>query len=310
MRNSYSRQRDHILELYRLGATVRLKTGDSFWWETSPQVEELSIPQPTVPPFLASFSSLRRLRVGGWKGRAALIAALPALQELDASLPVGGITDEDLEGLCSASLKRFVVVDCPLTDRVFRSLARVPNLERVTLNRTDIRGSELAELSGLAKLHYLDLSNSASANDESIHGLSRLIGLQVLVLNDTDIGTSVVEQTARLPELIGLSLSDCQRIDDADIERLASIHTLSRIELARTRITDRALRSLAEMPIDQLELAGCKNITPEGVRALATSRTLKSIDLTDAPADCPEVRKILSARNILVRRLAPLPDSL
>jgi Leucine-rich repeat (LRR) protein len=111
---------------------------------------------------------------------------------------------------------------------------------------------QLAQIDGLRKVEYLDLSGS-EATDAGLAHLRAYKTLKHLYLQNTDITDNGLAQIGGLSELRDLSLDGTQ-VSDAGLAHLKSLDKLSYVGLKGTRVTkvgvaelQRSLPSLKEV---------------------------------------------------------------
>jgi hypothetical protein len=99
-----------------------------------------------------------------------------------------------------------------ITDDGLRHLSSLTHLQILTLNATDVQGSELAHVAEMPKLRWL-------------------------VLHDTQIGDSGLETLSASASLEAISL-DKTRVTDEGLKHLAKIKTLMTVGTSGTQVTE------------------------------------------------------------------------
>ncbi|XP_053116344.1 uncharacterized protein LOC128329350 isoform X2 [Hemicordylus capensis] len=193
-----------------------------------------------------------------------LVSGLPLLQQL--SLPSRHtVTDTGLASLGRlAGLAQLDLTDYShVTDAGLQHLARLCRLRRLSLGNTLATDGGLCHIRGLQLLEELCLDRLCVSSRGVARCIVCLPHLQVLSLASTPVGDTVAR----------LGIARCRQ--------------LLKVNLSRTRLTDRGLRFLGQVPLVQLNLEG-SGVTALGVAALLAS--------------CPTIRSI---RSRPLRLLAP-----
>ncbi|XP_053872829.1 uncharacterized protein LOC128830925 isoform X1 [Malaclemys terrapin pileata] len=193
-----------------------------------------------------------------------LVSGLPLAQ---LSLPSRHtVTDSGLHFLCR--LEGLLELDLTdfthITDEGLRHLPQLHRLRRLSLCNTPVTDSGLQHLQGLQHLEELCLDRTTVSSAGVARCITQLPLLQVLGLASTPVGDSVVR----------LGISRCQQ--------------LHKVNLSRTRVTDRGLRYLRQVPIAQVNLDG-SGVTAAGVASLlAACPSIVSIRASHLQALSPE----------------------
>uniref|UniRef100_A0ABM5GM48 Uncharacterized protein isoform X2 n=1 Tax=Pogona vitticeps TaxID=103695 RepID=A0ABM5GM48_9SAUR len=197
---------------------------------------------------LASHPTLSRLTLSGAQSldsdRALeIISGLPLVQF---SLPRRQtVTDAGLTALCHlGGLLELDLSDCSrVTDLGLQHLAHLRRLRRLSLCNTLATDSSLQPVGSLQLLEELCLDRLHVSSLGVARCITSLPHLQVLSLASTPVGDTVARLgIARCPQLL-------------------------KVNLSRTRLTDRGLRFLHQAPLVQLNLDG-SGVTAPGVAAL------------------------------------------
>nr|XP_020655818.1 uncharacterized protein LOC110082536 isoform X4 [Pogona vitticeps] len=197
---------------------------------------------------LASHPTLSRLTLSGAQSldsdRALeIISGLPLVQF---SLPRRQtVTDAGLTALCHlGGLLELDLSDCSrVTDLGLQHLAHLRRLRRLSLCNTLATDSSLQPVGSLQLLEELCLDRLRVSSLGVARCITSLPHLQVLSLASTPVGDTVARLgIARCPQLL-------------------------KVNLSRTRLTDRGLRFLHQAPLVQLNLDG-SGVTAPGVAAL------------------------------------------
>ncbi|GAA6066136.1 uncharacterized protein si:ch73-173p19.1 [Tachysurus ichikawai] len=141
---------------------------------------------------------------------------------------------------------------------------------------THITDQGIAQLGKMTRLKKLSLSNTP-LTDVGLSALSSLTLLMDVCLNRTAVTSrGVTDFIIRLPYLQVLGLS-CTQVGDSVLKAFIHCNELIKLNLSKTRITDRGLKFLHGMKLSQVNLDGT-GVTAEGVaKLISTSPHLISI---------------------------------
>ncbi|XP_067887169.1 uncharacterized protein si:ch73-173p19.1 [Heterodontus francisci] len=208
--------------------------------------------------------------------------SVPGLQSLS-----GDVTLQIISGLNLTHLKlpdRHTVSDSGLC---FLSL-----LERlIELDLTDytqVTDQGVSHLARLLRLTKLSLSNTLVTDAGLVH-LQPLKDLEELCLDRTNVSSKGVARCIRsLPHLQVLSLASTRVGDTVVTQGLLHCKQLVKLNLSRTRITDRGLKHLSQTKVSQVNLDGT-GVTLPGISSLmATCPGITSIRINNLQALSPE----------------------
>uniref|UniRef100_A0A672I0T2 Uncharacterized LOC115394255 n=1 Tax=Salarias fasciatus TaxID=181472 RepID=A0A672I0T2_SALFA len=248
-----------------------------------PQLRLLSIKQTKVKDVtaLAEMSNLQTLNLDGTgvtESSLEHIATLPALS----SLSLGGIAVLDgnhtlqiISGLKLTHLTlpgRHCVTDGGLS--FLSSLSHLLELDLTDYTQVTDRG--VSQLSTLTRLKKLSLSNT-QVTDAGLPSLRGLQDLQELCLDRTAVTSrGVSELITCLPHLQVLGLASTQVGDTVVTRGLIRCNQLVKLNLSRTRITDRNLKFLKQMHLTQVNLDGT-GVSLMGIVNLLSFTNISSI---------------------------------
>ncbi len=282
--------------------------------------------------YLPRFKKLRRLDLTASAVTDAMLAglaALPDLEELE-------VTDTKLDGsflahLPSNSKLKHLVLS---TTKNFKpenlvQLAKLKNLEHLTLPPVNPGPADMAALASLSKLSRLDFS-SPTFTGESFAGAKGFNSLTLLDLGEaaiTDAGWQAISTLSNLEELVfarskkskapltaaafGTHLGQMRNlkyiaalnggITDEWMPAIAQLKHLTNLSLQGAEITDAGLVHLSKLPLQYIRIDG-PAITDAGLQTLKTFPNLTrvllprtSATLTDAAKE--DLAKFLGARS-------------
>jgi internalin A len=138
-----------------------------------------------------------------------------------------------------------VLEDLAIDDRGLASIAELKNLEELQLLKTNVSGEGIRYLSSLAKLLFLNLSITPTA-DSAMKYVAEHHQLKNLKLRDTNVGDQSVALLTGLTKLKSLDLSD-SKITDAAMPDIGKLQSLETLEIIGTAVTDAGIAKLAGM---------------------------------------------------------------
>lgn len=129
-----------------------------------------------------------------------------------------------------------------LTPRTLDAVARLSELQSVTLWGTNVSDAEILRLLPLKHLLSIDLSY-------------------------TNVTGNVLTTLSRMPQLAIINLEGCQ-VDDKHLEQLSGLERLITLRLAKTNVTDKGLKHIEKLKnLIQLDLSACE-VSDDGLRSL------------------------------------------
>lgn len=248
-----------------------------------PQLRLLSIKQTKVQDVtaLAQMSSLQTLNLDGTgvtEGSLEHLATHPTLS----SLSLGGISVQDgNQALQIISGLKLTQLTLPgrhcVTDSGLSFLSRLSLLSELDLtDYTQVTDQGVGQLSTMTRLKKLSLSNT-QVTDAGLPSMRGLWELQELCLDRTAVTSKgVADLIIVLPHLQVLGLASTQ-VGDSVVKRgLIRCNQLVKLNLSRTRITDRGLKFLKHMRLAQVNLDGT-GVSLMGIASLLSLTNISSI---------------------------------
>ncbi|MBW3543863.1 MAG: hypothetical protein KY476_26745 [Planctomycetes bacterium] len=146
----------------------------------------------------------------------------------------------------------------------------------------EITNADLALLSGLDRLHTLNLELTSITN-EGLKHLASLERLETLKLGGSEkLSGAALAQLKDLRTLAELDL-DSLKIDDASLQHLADLSSLKHLNLSRTPIDGSGLAHLVDLPrLKELFLHG-SNVTDESLQHVAAMTRLEMLCVDETP---------------------------
>ncbi|XP_075703702.1 uncharacterized protein LOC142689493 [Rhinoderma darwinii] len=244
--------------------------------QRSPDLRVLSVKHTQVSD-ISSLSGLRQLTslhldsTGVTEESLQTVSSLPALSTLTLSGVQSLSSSRVLELLSGLSLTRLVLPGRhSLSDGGLAHLSRLCGLLELDLtDHTQITDQGVQHVSQLPRLRVLSLCNT-SVSDFGLLHLRGLKLLEDLSLDRTKVTSrGVSECVPHLPHLQVLGLSDTGVGDNVLKLGVQKCKNLLKVNLSRTRVTNKGLRFLRHSSIVQLSLDG-SGVTLQGVSNLMT----------------------------------------
>ncbi|KAM4543994.1 uncharacterized protein V3H82_021789 [Fundulus diaphanus] len=233
-------------------------------------------------------SSLQTLNLDGTGVTEASLESISAHPTLT-SLSLGGISVKDgNRTLKIISGLRLTHLTLPgrhtVTDGGLAFLCRLTLLSQLDLkDYTQVTDHGVSHLAAMTRLKKLSLSNT-QVTDAGLSSLRGLQELQELCLDRTAVTSrGVADLIACLPHLQVLGLASTQVGDSVVRRGLVHCHQLVKINLSRTRITDKGLKHLKDMRLSQVNLDGT-GVTLVGIASLLSLTNIGSVRATNTRA--------------------------
>jgi hypothetical protein len=166
-------------------------------------------------------------------------------------LPDEGVLIGELRHLKSLELRGS---NWSFTDRHAAALSRLPQLEELSLARSNISDSALGHLSSKQPLRRLDVSHTL-VTDAGVEHIARFQELERLDLTETLVTDEGVKLLAAAPSLKSLVLQRVM-VSDEGVAALAQSQTLEHVYLAEMPLTADAYAAIATAPALREVVAG------------------------------------------------------
>lgn len=156
-----------------------------------------------------------------------------------------------------------------VTDADIAGAPQPARLKNISLCRTSVTDTGLAQLAGCKSLEWLDLSGTA-VSDEGLKTFAKNAGLKQLFLEGAEVTAASVPTIAGFKQLQELDLSGLP-IQDEDLKQIGPLRLLQTLYLTGCPITDNGLEHLRGLKqLERLDVSGTK-VTEEGLRKLKTA---------------------------------------
>jgi Leucine-rich repeat (LRR) protein len=226
------------------------------------------------------------------------------------------------EILAFPRLRSLTVEGPSIDDALAPKIAEQAGLELLAVPGTLIGDEGIAQLAGLKFLKAIDLRLCSLITDKTLETLSSMPELRAVRISGTNVTDAGVASLLVLPQLAELDLRNCRGVTVATIEKLADKKTLRMLKIGGEKIddgvlavvgkldmltglsldncpiTDAGVAKLAGLPLDELTIYQCANVTDEGLGVLSGMDRLARLTLRD-----------VGVRGTALRRL-PKPEKL
>jgi hypothetical protein len=208
-----------------------------------------------------------------------------------------------------------------------RSIARLRQLEKLTLVCTTVGTAELVaitkscrlrwltfdqctfeentsltELAKLAQLKELSFNGCHNITDEVASGLQGAKGIEAILFSRCAITDSTVMKVATLPNLRRLEVHWIP-ITNASVKALARSQSLTELSLWVTKVGDEELDALARLPnLQKLDLS-LSSVTDTGAAKLASSKSLSQLHLGYTSVGDEGIKSLASLKTLQILHL-------
>ncbi|MBA61328.1 MAG: hypothetical protein CMJ76_03090 [Planctomycetaceae bacterium] len=252
-----------------------------------------------------------------------------SLVQLEWDRRKSGITSVSIDAQCLDSVDTFTLLGQLTTlrklsvrhghfkDSDLRPLANLKKLTSVELQSLNFDGSGLAHLTGSRGITTLKLNNNPAWNpdeskwlqelpllkeiqlaytnstDVTLNALANHTELQTLILDHTAVSFMGIKALANNDQLIHLSLRGCElgRQQENALGQLSTQFPLT-LDLSRSNISDKSVKSLKSLHIVQLNLSET-DITDTGLKYLADHPHCEQLDLSFTACSSDGLSEIL-----------------
>lgn len=189
------------------------------------------------------------------------------------------ITGSGLKYLTHLPLHQLYLNQTGVSD--LSSIAKIPSLESIELNKSLVTSETLESLTHLPNLKSVRAQDDA-LNDAAIDVFLKMPSLEYLWIGKnpelTDAGIDKLSKARRLKTLRLTSL----HIGDDGLKNIEQLKNLKVLDLNGTNVTDKSLEKLSHMQLRELHLSST-NVTDKGIRHLTDCGTLDRLTLNDCP---------------------------
>lgn len=187
-----------------------------------------------------------------------------------------------------------------IDDAWVERLAGLPDLRRLDLENTNLRGPALKAVGTLRGLESLNLT-LCPVTDGFFAPLGELARLRVLGLASTKVTGSGLGGLQGLQQLENLNCHSAP-IDDAGLACIGKLGSLLRLEIVHTQFSDGGTEALAGLArLERLQL-GSRKASGAGLAVLARLPRLQELDVHDGLLDLQGFRHAAAVASLRVLR--------
>jgi len=250
-----------------------------------PALEELSLEEcefsDQLLPTLIKSPKLKRLRLRAVHLTDGGLARLQELSQLEL-LEIhecSGFSERGLQGVGKLlKLRSLTLSGSSINDSVVLQLKDLTNLTALALRHTKVSSSGFRILERFTKLKELDVFGTAVSSDflMSIPNPANLTKLKLRASGLTSM--ALVEFIARFENATLIDLGE-NEIDDAALASISQLGKLEDLNLLRTKISNKGVRSLSKMKLKKLNLDDIAGVDDESIDELRLIETLEFLHL-------------------------------
>ncbi|QDU82902.1 Leucine Rich repeats (2 copies) [Polystyrenella longa] len=190
------------------------------------------------------------------------------------------VGDDDvrhLQHLTGLSRLKLSFVD--VSDRGFRFLQALPQLESLSVYSPKLGNDGLAIIGKLTKLEFLHLGEGLW-NDSGLTHLKDLAKLKQISLRVHNVSGPGLQTISSLPELDIFACSSSP-FQDRHMVHLKESSSIKQLLLDSSQLTDTGLKSISQMPqLENLNLSYSTTFTDAGLKHIGSLRRLRRLNLS------------------------------
>lgn len=195
-----------------------------------------------------------------------------------------------------------------ITEALVPRIAALANLTSLALRNTLIGDKGIAQLTGLRKLKIIELPAATQVHDAAMESLAKMSELRAVRLVGDNVTDAGVARLMELPHLTELDVRNCRgvtrkgielaaakktlrvlkiggpKIGDDVLKVVAGMTNLTGLSLDNSFVTDAAVARLDKLPLEDLTLYQCPNVTDKGLEVLSSYGNLERLTLSDVGA--------------------------
>lgn len=175
------------------------------------------------------------------------------------------------------SLEFLILADSEISSKGMTCIGQLPNLKALSLERSTVKGSDIAKLPQLKKIETLCVY-SLKDSDPLVQALCRFNSIKRLRLINCDINPEQLEKIAKLTKLTELDISKNPKISDKEMALLPI--QLTELALIGCPVTSNSTKQLARLKQLRFLYLDETLWTAEQLRTLQTLLPKTAIQLT------------------------------
>lgn len=194
----------------------------------------------------------------------------------------GALDDECLVQIAEVgSTRRLRLYECRLTSAVWQSIAKLKQLEELTMTVAEISGEKMSKIASLTKLKSITL-NETNITDADLAHFSKLNRLEFIELyRCRNVGDAGVKAFGGLTSLVRLDLCG-SKVGDAGLEHLSGLTKMEDLLLANTAVTDAGLVHLSAMREMHLLVLDGTAVNGSGLGALTKMPNMSQLQMMNS----------------------------
>ncbi len=295
-------------------------------------LKSLVIPGATLDEsaidLIAKQTDLETLQIGDYRElNDAMVAKLTGLTQLKSLfLTNSGISDESLKTVAAAFpnlVELNISYNARLTDEALSEVAKLTNLEQLTMIYCNFSEFGIADISELPKLKMLDIRGNmqvgnggmtyvaslpalksfkymcSTVDDFGMEALSEANGLESLEIHEFGISDQSGEYIRKLENLTSLIMAQCTAFGSSGLSALKGL-PLTRLTLrGLASVDDPGMETFRELPtLRRLYLQDMPSITDTGLMNLVYLKNLDTLDIQGVAITDKTIETIAKLENL------------
>lgn len=200
------------------------------------------------------------------------------------------VTDDGIAKLKALPIVEIGLEGCPrITDNALKPLAAKGKLTHVNVSETNISDNGLICLRSCKNLNTLRAGECRNITDAAVTFVAdNLPHLHYLDVSGTKVSKRSIPTMLRLKDLHDLHIGFLE-LTDEDVAPLTSLSRVTKLDLSGNRVTDKSLRTLADMPgLESICFNHCAGTTTNGASYFQSAHKVrfgKDVEVELTPSD-------------------------
>jgi hypothetical protein len=192
-------------------------------------------------------------------------------------------------------LRRLCLSTGELSNRAIDEIRHIETLQILDLSGTNVDDNGLAKLATLKNLKLLYLKDEEKITNQGLENFAPMAHLEALNLSKNDwIRSSGISGLAKLPALKILRMDSC-KLSAPVLVPMKKLKHLKLLALRGSNVADDGVDQLVDTTIEQLDLEKT-NISDRSLRTLAKMRYLKELGLNQCSVSQSAIDKLQQER--------------
>ena len=199
--------------------------------------------------------------------------------------------------------KSGIYSDVNLNENSVRLIAKMSKLEKLDLDRSNLKDEWLSYLTNLPRLTILSVEGNP-ITEQGIPHILRMNKLVRLSIGDSEVGDTGIELLSAHPSISNLALNLCRSVTNDGVKHLCKMRHLDHLELSSpVSLTGKCLTNLKGADhLVSLNLESM-SVEPEDLKALASVKGLSSLDMSNCRVKDPGVVELSKIANLNILNL-------